>query len=74
MTESKATILVVDDEQELRQLHKIYFESAGFNVLEADTGVSALEILHSHDTPIDVVVADILMPEMNGYELCKAIK
>lgn len=74
MTDEQISVLVVDDELELRQLHKIYFESAGFKTYEADTGKTALEILENPDTPINVVVTDVVMPEMNGYELCKAIK
>ncbi len=74
MNTTPITVLVVDDEPDLRQLHKVYFESAGFQVLEAETGKSALEVIEKQDPVIDVVVSDVVMPEMNGYELCKAIK
>lgn len=73
MIENKVAILVVDDEPDLRELHKIYFEEAGFNVVMAENGKDALQVLEDNDA-IDVVVSDILMPELNGYELCKTIK
>jgi len=74
MSDDRTTILVVDDEPDLRELHKIYFEAADFNVLTAENGKDALEILGRDEISVDVVVSDIIMPEMNGYLLCREIK
>jgi len=74
MTADAQTILVVDDESEMRSFHKILLESEGFSVLEAKNGRDALDVIAANDSHVDAVLSDIMMPEMNGYELCKEIK
>jgi len=64
-------ILVTDDMAMNRALVKQAF-SVGYGVIEAETGEQALEILASR--PVDVLLLDILMPGMDGYETCKAIR
>lgn len=74
MSEAEATVLIVDDELEMRELHKIFLMHNGFQVVEAENGAAALQILNQEDQQIDAILSDILMPEMNGYEFCHAVK
>ncbi len=65
------TLLVVDDETSLARLMKNILELQGYSVLLADSGGKALEILSSNK--VDAVITDIIMPEMDGYELVNQI-
>jgi len=67
-------ILIVDDEPEMRELHQLLLLDAGFQVISAEDGKNAIEIIEKGETPIDVVLSDVVMPEMDGYELCKYVK
>ncbi|MEO1208198.1 MAG: response regulator [Cyanobacteria bacterium J06638_20] len=65
-------VLIVDDSQTLRQMITEVLEGIDIAVVEAANGVEAkTKILHH--TP-DLVITDLIMPEMNGYELCRWIK
>ena len=68
------TVLVVDDSITTRTLEKSILEAQGYRVLLAVDGVDALNTLRSSDTLIDLVVADIEMPRMDGFALLQAIK
>ncbi|URZ05285.1 response regulator transcription factor [Clostridium felsineum] len=68
----KETVLVVDDEKEIRNLIDIYLSNEGFKVLKAENGIEALEILSSED--VQLVVLDIMMPKMDGIETCMKIR
>lgn len=65
-------ILVVEDEPDLQRLLKLFLERSGYSVTTADNGLIALEKL-SHTVP-DLVITDIMMPEMNGIELIREMK
>lgn len=60
-------IMVVEDNVQLRKLMRIQLARAGYNVFEANDGEEALEILA--ENPIHLMVVDIMMPKMDGYEL-----
>lgn len=64
-------ILVVDDEAEIRKLISDTLKAENFQVVSADRGKKALEIL---DETVDLVILDIMMPEMNGIETCEKIR
>ncbi|MDP1875764.1 response regulator [Phenylobacterium sp.] len=68
------TVLVVDDSITTRTLEKSILEAQGYRVLLAVDGVDALNTLRSSDALIDLVVADIEMPRMDGFSLLQAIK
>jgi CheY-like chemotaxis protein len=68
------TILVVEDQQELRTLLGTLLRDLGYTVLEADSGKRALEVIKSYDGSIHLVVTDIVMPGMSGYELAERVK
>lgn len=65
-------ILVADDETEIRQLLHLYLEKDGYEVLEAENGDKAYELIQSND--ISMAVLDIMMPGLNGYQLVQKIR
>lgn len=72
MITTDSTILVVDDQPDLVDNLEITLEVAGYRVLTAPDGVEALKILHADR--VDLVLADIAMPRMNGYQLYEEIR
>ncbi|MBU1075909.1 MAG: SpoIIE family protein phosphatase [Spirochaetes bacterium] len=67
-----AKILVVDDEEELRKVITNYLKKEGHQVFEADNGKTGLKIIEKEDP--DIILCDILMPEMNGYQFIEKVK
>jgi two-component system chemotaxis sensor kinase CheA len=68
------TVLVVDDSITTRTLEKSILEAQGYRVLLAVDGVDALQVLRSGEALVDLVVADIEMPRMDGFSLLQAVK
>jgi CheY-like chemotaxis protein len=68
------TILLVDDEQALRQLLRESLELDGYRVLEAASGQEALAVAAESRSAIDVVITDVVMPGMTGAELIRQIR
>ena len=66
------TILIVDDEQNMQSVLRILFQSKGYKTKVAANGCEALEVLSGHD-PVDLVISDLKMPEMDGIALLKEI-
>ena len=66
------TIMVAEDSPTQAEALKMLFDAKGYKVITAENGKVALALAHKH-VP-DIVLSDILMPEMDGYELCSAIK
>ena len=69
---AETNILVVDDEQEIADLVEIYLVSDGYKVFKASNAQDGLEILNKED--IHLCLLDIMMPGMNGLEMCKKIR
>ena len=67
-------VLVVDDDPDLLTAHSIHLVSLGCDVKTAVNGKNALDIIQEDPDSIDVILTDIVMPEMDGYELCQAVK
>lgn len=67
-----AQILVVDDHAASRMTAVAFLSLEGYQVLQADNGTSALEIVRSRDP--DLILLDIMMPEMDGFEVCQRLK
>lgn len=63
-----ATILVVDDEQAIRESLTDILEFSGFRVLAADDGKNGIALFQEHQHEIDLVILDLLMPGMSGLE------
>lgn len=66
------TILVADDEREIRDLIEIYLKNEGYRVLKAVNGVQALEFLKVEE--VHLLILDLMMPEMDGMEACMKIR
>ena len=67
-----ATILVVDDEEDICRLIQVLLESRGFVVLVRHSGQEALACLDTQ--PVDLVLLDVMMPVMDGFEVCRRLK
>jgi signal transduction histidine kinase len=67
------TILLVEDEEMLRNLSRIVLRKLGYTVLEAAHGAEALAICQSHEGPIDLLVTDVVMPGMSGRVLAERL-
>jgi two-component system cell cycle sensor histidine kinase/response regulator CckA len=68
------TILIVEDEEGLRTLNARGLISRGYTVLEAGNGVEAIEVLEKNGGHVDLVVSDVVMPEMDGPTLLKELR
>ena len=69
---AQTTILVVDDEKEIAELVEIYLVSDGYRVLKAKNAQEGLDILEREE--VHLVLLDIMMPGMNGLEMCEQIR
>ena len=67
-------ILVVDDEEHLAVGIKFNLEAEGFKVSTAGEGLAALKVIEDESDPIDLVVLDLMLPGMSGYEVCEQIR
>jgi two-component system cell cycle sensor histidine kinase/response regulator CckA len=74
LTGNSAVVLLVEDEEAVRRGGKRMLETRGYTVHEAGSGVEALEILEELDGQVDVVVSDVVMPEMDGPTLLGEIR
>lgn len=68
------TILLVEDEAEVRGIAKLTLETQGYRVLEAENGRKGLAVAESAGVPIDLLITDVVMPEMNGRLLAEALQ
>jgi DNA-binding response OmpR family regulator len=66
------TILVIDDEPDLRQLTAMTLESVGYHVVQAGSGPDGLTLISTH--AIQLVILDVMMPMMDGWEVCRQIR
>jgi DNA-binding response OmpR family regulator len=69
---SKETILVVDDEQNIIELARLYLEQEGFRVESANTGKAALDKVKAVDPAL--IVLDLMLPEIDGFEVCRRVR
>lgn len=65
-------ILIVDDEREIRELIKEYLSMSDFNVYDASDGLMALKSIEA--LAIDLVILDVMMPKMDGWQVCREIR
>lgn len=68
----RATVLVVDDDPQIRALLRLYLEREGHRALEAEEGHAALALAASE--PIDLVLLDVMLPGVDGLEICRRIR
>ena len=69
---TKQKILIADDEAQIREILRIYFEKEGFEVIEAEDGAAA--ILKVQSEKPDILLLDIMMPVLDGIEVCKQVR
>lgn len=68
----KDSVLIVEDEQLMREIIKDYFETANFDVFEAKTGNDAIDFIESRD--FDIILLDIMLPETDGFSVLRQIR
>lgn len=68
------TILIADDEERIRKLVGDFLKRAGYSVMEAEDGDSAFRIFENNKKILDLIIIDIMMPGLNGWELCRKIR
>lgn len=66
-------ILVVDDESRMRKLVRDFLEREGFRVLEASDGLEAMELFYQ-DKDIALLILDVMMPNMDGWQVCREVR
>ena len=64
-------IMVVDDDKDIREVIHVLLSSEGYEVIEASNGKEALELV---DDDTDLIILDVMMPEMNGYQACVLLR
>lgn len=69
---AKKTVLVVDDEEEIRRLVIRVLEDRGYRVVSADRGLEALRMVKEQEP--DILILDAMLPEVHGFDICKRIK
>jgi DNA-binding response OmpR family regulator len=69
---NEVTILIVDDEADMRQLIKLYLEQEGFRCMEAENGQKALDLLHTYEPQL--ILLDVMMPKMDGFTAAANIR
>jgi len=69
---SNETILIVDDEKEIRNLISIYLKNEGFHVLEACDGEEGLQLVKKHK--VHLIVLDLMMPKVDGIKMCMKVR
>ncbi|MEC2445405.1 DNA-binding response regulator ResD, partial [Bacillus cereus] len=70
--ENESRILIVDDEDRIRRLLKMYLEREQYTIEEADNGDTALEMALQND--YDLILLDLMMPGKDGIEVCKGVR
>lgn len=68
------TILIADDEERIRKIVGDFLKKEGYNVLEAENGDITYEIFNRDKSRIDLIILDIMMPGLNGWEVCRKIR
>ncbi|MED1795345.1 response regulator transcription factor [Brevibacillus nitrificans] len=66
------TVLIVEDEQKLREVITLFLHGDGLQVLEAETGEQAMKIFS--ECSVDLVILDIMLPNMSGFDVCERIR
>ncbi|MBW7455555.1 response regulator transcription factor [Paenibacillus sepulcri] len=66
------TVMVVDDEKHIRELVRLYLEDEGIDIIEQANGEEAWHYYTKHT--VDLIVLDVMMPRMNGWELCRRLR
>ena len=71
---NKPRILIVDDDEVYRKMMVRYFERMGIDAVAAQSGEEALAILHAESRPIALILLDIAMPYLNGFDFARMVR
>lgn len=74
MPEEKVTILIAEDEEDLREMYTMALFAKGYEVLEAANGIEALDWLEKRPESIALILLDVVMPGMDGFETLEKIR
>jgi CheY-like chemotaxis protein len=69
----KGNVLLVEDDDQVRSFVRMLLISNGYHVLEASTGAEGLEIAERNTADIDLLLSDMLLPELSGYDLAQRV-
>lgn len=72
MTDTAKTILIVEDDNKTASLVALYLEKEGFRTIVAEDGLAAIKIIEQQ--PFDFVILDLMLPKMDGWEVCRTIR
>lgn len=67
----KGKVLLVEDDEQVRSFIRMLLSTNGYEVLEASTGAEGLDIAENKSTAIDLLLSDMLLPELSGYDLAQ---
>lgn len=70
----KGNILLVDDDEEIREIVKVLLSSEGYTIYPAADGTQALTLIEEQEQELDLVILDVMMPQLGGYDVCKKIR
>jgi len=73
VTGGSETVLLVEDEESVRELVRETLKSRGYSVMEASDGINGMKVAESFDGKIDILITDVAMPGMSGHELAKRV-
>lgn len=74
MNQDKRCLLIIDDEARIRRALKDFFSASGFSVLEAANGEEGLKVYYDNNTVIDLILLDVMMPQMDGFTMLKELR
>lgn len=64
-------ILIIEDEEDIRDILSHYLKKEGFSVMEAENGIQGIDIVKSKN--VDLIILDLMLPDITGYEVCKKV-
>ncbi len=70
----KETVLLVEDEEQVRAITKLMLQALDYTVLEARSGVEAIRLCELHAKPIELLITDVVMPEMGGQQVAERVR
>jgi CheY-like chemotaxis protein len=68
------TVLLVEDDEQVRRFVRSLLSGDGYQILEAATGTDALQLAETHSGDIDLLLSDMLLPELSGYDLAQRLQ
>ena len=74
MNQENSTILIVEDEQAVLTLTRLMLESLGYRVHSTTRASEAIEIVEQQGEAIDLILSDVVMPELDGWQLCEKLR